>query len=182
MRPCARAPPRARAATVTGANGQRRSPRSPLIGGENLRGRGHARPAPGMTSPPRQLGSAPPRVSLRGEGGRRAGARVRMCCSVAAGPDAVAGRRGNGAGTERGGGVVRAEAARSRPFDPRPPATPPRGSRGSEPALGRLRWGPLAGAPRPRPKLTTSVSRSSAGSQLRSRGPPQSRQTSARQR
>lgn len=34
----------------------------------------------------------------------------------------------------------------------------------------------------PCPKLTTFVSRSSAGSQPRSRGPQQSRQTSARQR
>lgn len=40
----------------------------------------------------------------------------------------------------------------------------------------------LYAAPPPRPKLTTFVSRSSAGSQPRSRGPQQSRQTSARQR
>lgn len=36
--------------------------------------------------------------------------------------------------------------------------------------------------PNPGPALTTFVSRSSAGSQSRSRGPQQSRQTSARQR
>lgn len=86
-----------------------------------------------------------------------------------------------------GGGAVRAEAVLPHPLEPARGQALPRSLRVTRASPGlRLRRGPLVCASPPRlslgPKLTTFVSRSSAGSQPRSRGPQQSRQTSARQR
>lgn len=189
---CACAGPSARTTTVSTETEPAESS-SGLIGGGTSRGGATRAPPPGMISAPRQLNSAPP------AGPTSPGDHVGACAHVhqrgcRTGCGKVRKLRGRRAWAIV---AVRTKAAPSAPLRSRARRvshSPPRENLLSERPLrvnaGRakaLQCGPLVYASLPRPfavgpALTTFVSRSSAGSQPRSRGPQQSRQTSARQR